>query len=66
MLYLSKFNIRGVVSETAIVMVQKIFNDVRNKKKVSNEIIDAVGDEYLNRTLKREKQIYEKRKDFEE
>lgn len=54
---LSKFNISGVVSETAIVMVQKIFNDVRNKKKVSNEIIDAVGDEYLNRTLKRENKL---------
>ncbi len=63
---LSKFSISGFAAETAIVMVQKIFNDVRNKKKVSDEIIDAVGDEYLNRTLKREKQIYEKRKDFGE
>lgn len=49
---LSKFNISGVVSETAIIMVQKIFNDVRNKKKVRNKIINAVGDKYLNRALR--------------
>lgn len=49
---LSKFEIKG--SETAVDIVQKIINDVKNNKKVSNEIIDAVGDEFLNHYLKRE------------
>lgn len=44
---LSKFNIDGFAAETATAMVQKIFNDARNKRKVSNEIIDAIGDKFL-------------------
>lgn len=51
---LSKFEIKGFASETAVDIVQKIINDVKNNKKVSNEIIDAVGDEFLNHYLKRE------------
>lgn len=51
---LSKFEIKGFASETAVDIVQKIINDVKNNKKVSNEIIDAVGDEFLNNYLKRE------------
>ena len=51
---LSKFEIKGFATETAVDIVQKIINDVKNNKKVSNEIIDAVGDEFLNHYLKRE------------
>lgn len=51
---LSKFEIKGFASETAVDIVQKIINDVKNNKKVSNEIIDAIGDEFLNHYLKRE------------
>ena len=49
---LSIFNINGFAAETAVVMVQKIFIDIRNKKKVSNEIIDAIGDKFLIYALK--------------
>lgn len=45
---LSKFEIKGFAGETAVDIVQKILNDAKNNKKVSNEIIDAVGDEFLN------------------
>lgn len=51
---LSKFEIKGFASETAVDIVQKIINDIKNNKKVSNEIIDAVGDEFLNKWLRRE------------
>lgn len=54
---LSKFNIDGFAAETAVAMVQKIFNDARNKRTVSNEIIDAIGDKFLiyalNQKIKR-------------
>lgn len=46
---LSKFEIKGFASETAVDIVQKIINN----KKVDNEIIDAVGDEFLNHSLRR-------------
>lgn len=51
---LSKFETKGFASEIAVDIVQKIINDVKNNKKVSNEIIDAVGDEFLNNYLRRE------------
>lgn len=52
---LSKYEIKGFASEIAVDIVQKIINDIKNnKKKVSNEIIDAVGDEFLNNYLRRE------------
>ena len=51
---LSKFEIKGFAGETAVDIVQKIINDVKNNKKVSNEIIDDVGDEFLNNYLRRE------------
>ena len=46
---LSKFEIKGFAGETAVDIVQKIINN----KKVDNEIIDAVGDEFLNHSLRR-------------
>ena len=49
---LSKFNTGKFAAETAVIMVQKIFNDARNKKKISNEIINAIGDEFLTYELK--------------
>lgn len=51
---ISKFETKGFASEIAVDIVQKIINDVKNNKKVSNEIIDAVGDEFLNNYLRRE------------
>lgn len=51
---LSKFKIKGFASETALDIVQKIVNDIKNNKKVSNEIIDAVGDEFLHNWLRSE------------
>ena len=50
---LSKFEIKGFAGETAVDIVQKILNDSKNNKKVDNEIIDAVGDEFLNHSLRR-------------
>ena len=50
---LSKFEIKGFAGETAVDIVQKILNDAKNNKKVDNEIIDAVGDEFLNHSLRR-------------
>lgn len=50
---LSKFEIKGFAGETAVDIVQKILNDAKNNKKVENEIIDAVGDEFLNNYLRR-------------
>ena len=50
---LSKFETPGFAAEIAVNIVHKIFNDARNNKKVSNEIIDAVGDEFLNKSLRR-------------
>lgn len=51
---ISKYETKGFASEIAVDIVQKIINDVKNNKKVSNEIIDAVGDEFLNNYLRRE------------
>lgn len=51
---ISKFETRGFAAEIAVDIVQKIINDVKNNKKVSNEIIDAVGDKFLNNYLRRE------------
>lgn len=50
---ISKFETKGFAGETAVDIVQKILNDAKNNKKVSNEIIDAVGDEFLNHSLRR-------------
>lgn len=57
---LSKFETKGFAAETAVDIVQKIFNDAKNNKNVSNEIIDAVGDEFLNNSLRRVIQRNEK------
>lgn len=51
---ISKFETKGFAAEIAVDIVQKILNDAKNNKKVSNEIIDAVGDEFLNNYLRRE------------
>lgn len=51
---ISKYETKGFASEIAVDIVQKIINDVKNNKKVDNEIIDAVGDEFLNNYLRRE------------
>ena len=53
---LSKFETKGFAAETAVDIVNKIFFDVKNKKKVENEILDAVGDEFLNHWLRIQKE----------
>ena len=53
---LSKFETKGFAGETAVDIVNKIFFDVKNKKKVENEILDAVGDEFLNHWLRIQKE----------
>ena len=51
---ISKYETKGFAAEIAVDIVQKIINDAKNNKKVSNEIIDAIGDEFLNNCLRRE------------